>query len=192
MEGQLFLSLVPSLFKENTSRSVPVLRYSILQAVRRALYVKRLASMLMSICLLCLEFGSIRNFNVLMVWTNHGWYMKLRQGSPKVAMSTGTHLRSPQTTEGLEGGFDRKCDVAGPIGGNSHCDGRIRDGNEEGNQGGEGGTDGMPSSHRIHGMAVEPFDSYPFDREGEGQEDTFQQLRYDIQGGLLRYRCGYR
>ena len=93
MEEQLFLILVQSLFNENTSRSVPVLRYSILQAVRRALYVKRLASMLMSICLLCLEFGSIRNFNVLMVWTNHGWYMKLRQGSPKVAMSTGTYLR---------------------------------------------------------------------------------------------------
>ena len=89
----MFLSLVPSLFNENTSGSVPVLRYSILQAVRRALYVKRLASMLRSICLLCLEFGSIRNFNVLMVWTNHGGYMKLRQGSPKVAMSTGTYLR---------------------------------------------------------------------------------------------------
>ena len=33
---------------------------------------------------------------------------------------------------------------------------------------------GMPSSHRIHGMVVEPFDSYPFDRGGEGQEGSFQ------------------
>ena len=123
--------------------------------------------------------------------------MKLRQGSPKVAMSTETYLRSlredraslflsgrletflphcttrrepgtlgaidtiggieqvsfrcnrgtpdplpetcgrSRTTEGLEGGFDRRCDVVGTSGGNSHCDGRIRDGNEEGDRGEE-------------------------------------------------------
>ena len=33
---------------------------------------------------------------------------------------------------------------------------------------------GMPSSHRIHGMVTGPFDSYPFDREREGQEGPFQ------------------
>ena len=32
----------------------------------------------------------------------------------------------------------------------------------------------MPSSHRIHGMVTEPFDSYPFDRGGEGQEGPSQ------------------
>ena len=91
-------------------------------------------------------------------------------------MSTGTYLRSPQTTEGLEGGFDRRCDVAGPIGGNSHCDGRIRDGNEEVNQGeeGQGIRTGTPSSHRIHGVVTGSFDSYPFDREWEDQEGPFQ------------------
>ena len=107
-------------------------------------------------------------------------------------MSTGTYLRSPQTTEGLEGGFDRRCDIVGTSGGNIHRNGRIRDGNEEGNQGGEGGTDGMPSFHRIHGMVTESFDSYPFDRKGEAQEDPFKQLRYDIQVGLLQYHSGYR
>ena len=77
---------------------------------------------------------------------------------------------------------------------NSHRNGRIRDGDEEVNQGeeGQGIRTGMPPSHRIHGVVAGSFDSYPFDREKEDQEGPFQQLRYDIQGGLLQYRCGYQ